>query len=43
MSTTITGDLHGFNTEDKSEFSRPARDYTYRVTASGGGTLRLKS
>ena len=42
MSTTLTGDLHGTDTKDTSELSRKARKYTYRVSASGGGTVRLK-
>jgi hypothetical protein len=43
MSTTIKGDLHGFNTEDKCELGRQARKYNYSVQASGGGTLRFKA
>ena len=42
MSTTIKGDLHGLNTEDKCELGREARTYDYSVKASGGGTLRFK-
>jgi len=42
MSTTITGELHGTDTKDTSELARIAREYSYRVTASGGGTLRFK-
>jgi hypothetical protein len=42
MSTTITGDLHGFNTKDQSEISRVACKYDYSVKASDGGTLRFK-
>jgi hypothetical protein len=43
MSTTVKGDLTGFDTEDRCEYARIARDYNYTVTASGGGTLRFKA
>lgn len=42
MSTTLSGSLNGLDTKDTYERTRLARDYTYRLTASGGGTLRFK-
>ncbi|OLE54261.1 MAG: hypothetical protein AUG51_09145 [Acidobacteria bacterium 13_1_20CM_3_53_8] len=42
MSTTIKGDLHDLNTEDKIELSRPARKYSFNIKASGGGTVKFK-
>jgi hypothetical protein len=42
MSTTMSGELHSFDTKDSSEISRVPGAYTYTVSASGGGTLRFK-
>lgn len=42
MSTTINGELHGWDTKDQCELSRAAGKYGYSVKASGGGTLRFK-
>jgi len=42
MSTSVSGELHSWDTEDKLQMGRQARTYNYRVTASGGGTLRFK-
>jgi hypothetical protein len=42
MSTTISGELHGFDTKDQCELTRVACKYSYSVKASGGGTLRFK-
>lgn len=42
MPTTVNGDLHGFDTKDSCEFTRLARKYDYQVSASDGGTVRLK-
>jgi hypothetical protein len=42
MSTTITGDLHGLDTKDKSKLYKAPKKYKYTVSASGGGKLRFK-
>jgi hypothetical protein len=42
MPTTLKGDLHGFDTEDKCEFSRKAGFYNYSIKASDGGNVHLK-
>ncbi|MEM8807509.1 MAG: hypothetical protein AAGF01_15935 [Cyanobacteria bacterium P01_G01_bin.38] len=42
MSTTVKGELKGLDTKDTCEFVRQVRKYSYRVKASGGGTLRFK-
>lgn len=42
MPTTLKGNLRNLDTKDKVEKTRLARKYDYRISASGGGTVRLK-
>ncbi len=42
MSTTVKGDLHSFNTEDKRDLWMDPGKYKYTVSASDGGKLRFK-